>query len=156
MGGTKKQAKLDMSRGVSASSLTDGGMILGRVGDEEVVLARSGNAGFAAHRASRNRNTPFSEQRGRCRRSFPDDLHVARAFRRGILGNLPLLARNDVGGVRVRPAVVRSRRLVRAVVDLRFFQQFRQRCDVRVAGYESEGGSYTEKAAKTHAPFLLS
>jgi apoptosis-inducing factor 3 len=47
MGGTKKQANLDLSKGVAASSLTDGGMILGRVGDEEVVLARSGNELFA-------------------------------------------------------------------------------------------------------------
>jgi NADPH-dependent 2,4-dienoyl-CoA reductase/sulfur reductase-like enzyme/nitrite reductase/ring-hydroxylating ferredoxin subunit len=47
MGKTKEQATLDLSRGVSASELADGGMILGRVGDENVVLARSGAEIFA-------------------------------------------------------------------------------------------------------------
>ena len=40
MSETKKQATLDLSKGVAASALTDGGMILGRVGDQDVVLAR--------------------------------------------------------------------------------------------------------------------
>jgi NADPH-dependent 2,4-dienoyl-CoA reductase/sulfur reductase-like enzyme/nitrite reductase/ring-hydroxylating ferredoxin subunit len=43
----KEQATVDLSNGVAASTLTDGGMILGRVGDEEVVLARSGTELFA-------------------------------------------------------------------------------------------------------------
>ena len=43
----KDQATVDLSKGVAASTLTDGGMILGRVGDEEVVLARSGTELFA-------------------------------------------------------------------------------------------------------------
>ena len=47
MSETKEQATLDLSKGVAASALTDGGMILGRVGDEEVVLARSGTELFA-------------------------------------------------------------------------------------------------------------
>jgi NADPH-dependent 2,4-dienoyl-CoA reductase/sulfur reductase-like enzyme/nitrite reductase/ring-hydroxylating ferredoxin subunit len=47
MSGTKEQASLDLSKGVAASTLADGGMILGRVGDEDVVLARSGNELFA-------------------------------------------------------------------------------------------------------------
>jgi apoptosis-inducing factor 3 len=47
MSATKEQANLDLSKGVAASSLTDGGMIRGRVGDEEVVLARSGHELFA-------------------------------------------------------------------------------------------------------------
>jgi NADPH-dependent 2,4-dienoyl-CoA reductase/sulfur reductase-like enzyme/nitrite reductase/ring-hydroxylating ferredoxin subunit len=47
MSETKEKATLDLSQGVSASTLTDGGMILGRVGDEEVVLARSGTELFA-------------------------------------------------------------------------------------------------------------
>ncbi len=47
MSETKKQATLDLTKGVAASALTDGGMILGHVGDDEVVLARSGNELFA-------------------------------------------------------------------------------------------------------------
>jgi len=42
-----EQATVDLSKGVAASTLTDGGMILGRVGDQEVVLARSGTELFA-------------------------------------------------------------------------------------------------------------
>jgi NADPH-dependent 2,4-dienoyl-CoA reductase/sulfur reductase-like enzyme/nitrite reductase/ring-hydroxylating ferredoxin subunit len=38
---------LDLSKGVSASALADGGMIRGRVGDDDVVLARSGKELFA-------------------------------------------------------------------------------------------------------------
>ena len=47
MSEAKEQATVDLSKGVAASALTDGGMILGRVGDEEVVLARSGAELFA-------------------------------------------------------------------------------------------------------------
>jgi apoptosis-inducing factor 3 len=47
MSENKERATLDLSKGVAASALTDGGMILGRVGDEEVVLARSGAELFA-------------------------------------------------------------------------------------------------------------
>ena len=47
MSETKEHATLDLSKGVDASALTDGGMILGRVGDEEVVVARSGTELFA-------------------------------------------------------------------------------------------------------------
>jgi apoptosis-inducing factor 3 len=47
MSETNEHATLDFSKGVAASTLTDGGMILGRVGDEEVVLARSGSELFA-------------------------------------------------------------------------------------------------------------
>jgi apoptosis-inducing factor 3 len=43
----KEQATLDLSQGIAASELGDGGLILGRVGDEEVVLARSGTELFA-------------------------------------------------------------------------------------------------------------
>jgi NADPH-dependent 2,4-dienoyl-CoA reductase/sulfur reductase-like enzyme/nitrite reductase/ring-hydroxylating ferredoxin subunit len=42
-----EQATVDLSKGVAASTLTDGGMILWRVGDQEVVLARSGTELFA-------------------------------------------------------------------------------------------------------------
>ena len=47
MSETKERATLDLSKGVAASALSDGGMILGRVGDEDVVLARSGTELFA-------------------------------------------------------------------------------------------------------------
>src|SRR5688572_8042019 len=47
MSETKEHSTVDLSKGVAASALTDGGLILGRVGDEEVVLARSGSELFA-------------------------------------------------------------------------------------------------------------
>jgi nitrite reductase/ring-hydroxylating ferredoxin subunit len=50
MSETSEHASVDFTKGVAASELTDGGMLLGRVGDEEVVLARSG-AGLFAIRA---------------------------------------------------------------------------------------------------------
>jgi NADPH-dependent 2,4-dienoyl-CoA reductase/sulfur reductase-like enzyme/nitrite reductase/ring-hydroxylating ferredoxin subunit len=37
----------DLTKGVAASSIPDGGMVLGRVGEDEVVLAHSGNKFFA-------------------------------------------------------------------------------------------------------------
>ena len=47
MSGKQEQASLDLSKGVAASTLSDGGMIVGRVGNKEVLLARSGNELFA-------------------------------------------------------------------------------------------------------------
>src|SRR6478609_8710464 len=47
MSETKQRATLDLSKGISDSALIDGGMILGRVGDEEVVVAWSGAELFA-------------------------------------------------------------------------------------------------------------
>ena len=47
MSETKQQASIDLTKGIAASTLADGSMILGRVGDEEVVLARSGAELFA-------------------------------------------------------------------------------------------------------------
>ena len=44
----KEQApKVDLSKGVPASTLSDGGMILGRVGDQDVVVARVKDELFA-------------------------------------------------------------------------------------------------------------
>ncbi len=40
-------AKVDLSKGVDVSSLHDGGSMLGRVGEDEVVIARSGDEIFA-------------------------------------------------------------------------------------------------------------
>src|SRR5580765_8180432 len=37
----------DFAAGIAIDTLPDGGMLLGRVGDEEVVLARSGDAIYA-------------------------------------------------------------------------------------------------------------
>ena len=51
MSGEQQQSNLDLSHGIAASTLSDGGMIQGRVGDKEVVLARSGNELFAIRRA---------------------------------------------------------------------------------------------------------
>ena len=51
MSETKERATLDLSKGVAASALADGGMILGRVGDEDVVLARSGSRAVRDRRA---------------------------------------------------------------------------------------------------------
>jgi NADPH-dependent 2,4-dienoyl-CoA reductase/sulfur reductase-like enzyme/nitrite reductase/ring-hydroxylating ferredoxin subunit len=47
MSDTKTRATIDLSQGIAASTLNDGAMILGRVGDEEVVVARSGSELFA-------------------------------------------------------------------------------------------------------------
>jgi NADPH-dependent 2,4-dienoyl-CoA reductase/sulfur reductase-like enzyme/nitrite reductase/ring-hydroxylating ferredoxin subunit len=43
----KERPKLDLTQGVAASSLSDGRMMLGRVGDDDVVLARVGDEVFA-------------------------------------------------------------------------------------------------------------
>ncbi len=61
MSETKKQATLDLSKGVAASALTDGGMILGRVGDQDVVLARSGTELFAIRAHCSHYRGPLAE-----------------------------------------------------------------------------------------------
>src|SRR5262245_6842832 len=43
----KEESRPDLSTGIAASTLADGGMLVGRVGDDEVVLARSGDELFA-------------------------------------------------------------------------------------------------------------
>ena len=47
MSKTQEHQGVDLTKGVAASTLTDGGRILGRVGDDDVVLARSGTELFA-------------------------------------------------------------------------------------------------------------
>jgi nitrite reductase/ring-hydroxylating ferredoxin subunit len=47
MSETNETATPDLSQGIAASVLADGDMMLGRVGDDEVVLARSGTELFA-------------------------------------------------------------------------------------------------------------
>ena len=61
MSETKEHATLDLSKGVAASALTDGGMILGRVGDEDVVLARSGTELFAIRAHCSHYRGPLAE-----------------------------------------------------------------------------------------------
>src|SRR5262245_52191942 len=63
MSGPQEQASVDLSKGVSVSSLSDGGMILGRVGDDEVVLARSGNELFAIRAQCAHYRGPLAKGR---------------------------------------------------------------------------------------------
>jgi NADPH-dependent 2,4-dienoyl-CoA reductase/sulfur reductase-like enzyme/nitrite reductase/ring-hydroxylating ferredoxin subunit len=43
----KKRPDIDLVQGIAASTLADGGMVLGRVGEDDVVVARVGNEMFA-------------------------------------------------------------------------------------------------------------
>ena len=61
MSKTNEQATLDLSKGIAASSLADGGLILGRVGDEDVVLARSGTEVFAIRAQCSHYRGPLAE-----------------------------------------------------------------------------------------------
>src|SRR6476469_5316104 len=61
MSETKQRATLDLSKGISDSALSDGGMILGRVGDEEVVVARSGAELFAVRAQCSHYRGPLVE-----------------------------------------------------------------------------------------------
>jgi NADPH-dependent 2,4-dienoyl-CoA reductase/sulfur reductase-like enzyme/nitrite reductase/ring-hydroxylating ferredoxin subunit len=61
MSETKARAIIDLSKGVADSDLKDGGMLLGRVGDEEVVLARSGTELFAIRAACSHYRGPLAE-----------------------------------------------------------------------------------------------
>jgi apoptosis-inducing factor 3 len=61
MSEAKERATLDLSKGVEASALADGGMILGRVGDDEVVLARSGAELFAIRAQCSHYRGPLAE-----------------------------------------------------------------------------------------------
>ena len=53
--------KLDLSKGVAASTLPDRGMILGSVGDDDVVLARSGTELFAVRAQCSHYRGPLVE-----------------------------------------------------------------------------------------------
>ena len=61
MSETKDKSNLDLSKGIAASTLNDGGMILGRVGDEDVVLARSGDELFAVRAQCSHYRGPLVE-----------------------------------------------------------------------------------------------
>ncbi len=56
-----EKTKLDLSKGIAASTLADGGMLLGRVGDEDVVLARSGSELFAVRAQCSHYRGPLVE-----------------------------------------------------------------------------------------------
>ncbi len=61
MSETKERAKVDLSQGIAASALNDGGMILGQVGKDDVVLARSGNEFFAVRAQCSHYRGPLVE-----------------------------------------------------------------------------------------------
>jgi NADPH-dependent 2,4-dienoyl-CoA reductase/sulfur reductase-like enzyme/nitrite reductase/ring-hydroxylating ferredoxin subunit len=61
MSETKERPKLDFSKGIAASTLTDGGMIVGRVGDQDVLLARVGDELFAVRAQCSHYRGPLVE-----------------------------------------------------------------------------------------------
>jgi NADPH-dependent 2,4-dienoyl-CoA reductase/sulfur reductase-like enzyme/nitrite reductase/ring-hydroxylating ferredoxin subunit len=61
MSESKEQAKVDLTRGVAAATLPDGGMILGHVGEDDVVLARSGAELFAVRAQCSHYRGPLVE-----------------------------------------------------------------------------------------------
>jgi NADPH-dependent 2,4-dienoyl-CoA reductase/sulfur reductase-like enzyme/nitrite reductase/ring-hydroxylating ferredoxin subunit len=61
MSETKERPKLDFSKGIAASTLTDGGMIVGRVGAQDVLLARVGDELFAVRAQCSHYRGPLVE-----------------------------------------------------------------------------------------------
>jgi len=57
----KAQATVDLAQGIDASTLADGQMLLGHVGDEDVVLARSGGELFAVRAQCSHYRGPLVE-----------------------------------------------------------------------------------------------
>jgi NADPH-dependent 2,4-dienoyl-CoA reductase/sulfur reductase-like enzyme/nitrite reductase/ring-hydroxylating ferredoxin subunit len=55
------EATIDLTQGVSAASMADGAMILGRVGDADVVLARTGDEFFAVRAQCSHYRGPLVE-----------------------------------------------------------------------------------------------
>ena len=55
------QPKPDLQQGISVAALRDGDMLLGRVGDDDVVLARSGNEIFAVGAHCTHYHGPLSD-----------------------------------------------------------------------------------------------
>jgi apoptosis-inducing factor 3 len=58
---TTSPAKPDLTKGVGAREIPEGGMLLGRVGDEEVVLARSGDRFYAVGAHCTHYHGPLAE-----------------------------------------------------------------------------------------------
>ncbi|HET9702857.1 MAG TPA: FAD-dependent oxidoreductase, partial [Vicinamibacterales bacterium] len=61
MSETKERANLDLSKGIAASTLADGSMIAGRVGDQDVLLARVGDELFAVRAQCSHYRGPLVE-----------------------------------------------------------------------------------------------
>ncbi len=61
MSGTNETARPDLSNGIAASALPDGAMVLGRVGETDVVLARSGSDLFAVGAYCTHYHGPLAE-----------------------------------------------------------------------------------------------
>jgi NADPH-dependent 2,4-dienoyl-CoA reductase/sulfur reductase-like enzyme/nitrite reductase/ring-hydroxylating ferredoxin subunit len=61
MSETNERATVDLSKGVAASALSEGSLILGRVGDQDVVLARSGSELFAVRAQCSHYRGPLVE-----------------------------------------------------------------------------------------------
>ena len=61
MGEQKKKATVDLSKGVSAAGLEDGGTMLGHVGDKDVVLVRAGGELFAVGANCTHYRGPLAE-----------------------------------------------------------------------------------------------
>ncbi len=61
MSDQQKKATADLSNGVSIAGLDDGGMILGHVGDKDVVLVRSGGELFAVGANCTHYRGPLAE-----------------------------------------------------------------------------------------------
>src|SRR5688572_31183632 len=57
----KDKATADLSKGVPAAGLDDGGMVLGHVGDKDVVLVRSGGELFAVGANCTHYRGPLAE-----------------------------------------------------------------------------------------------
>ena len=55
------QPKPDLQQGISVAALRDGDMLLGRVGDDDVLLARSGNEIFAVGAHCTHYHGPLSD-----------------------------------------------------------------------------------------------
>jgi len=61
MGSSKNTDGPDLTQGISLSTLADGGMLVGRVGDDEVLVARSGGEVFAVGAHCTHYHGPLSD-----------------------------------------------------------------------------------------------
>src|SRR6187401_683618 len=57
----KQKSTIDLSKGVAAGALDEGGMLLGHVGDKDVVLVRAGNELFAVGANCTHYRGPLAE-----------------------------------------------------------------------------------------------
>ncbi len=61
MSETKQAAGPDLTKGIAASGIADGGLVLGRVGDDDVLLARAGDEWFAVGAHCTHYHGPLAE-----------------------------------------------------------------------------------------------